>query len=92
MPYIRFAPFFPTSALCKSTPTCNVMLIEQRVMPHSFFVLARLFVRVDNVLFRMFDVRIYHAFDSDQVTREVSGMEAGYDDVKSVSLPYPTAM
>ena len=54
-------------------------------MPHSWFVLARLFLRVDNVLFRIHDVRIYHAFGEDQMIREVSGMEASYDDIKSVS-------
>lgn len=55
-------------------------------MPHSFFILARLFVRVDNVLFRIYDVRIYHAFGSDEIIREVSGMEAGYNTVKQVCL------
>jgi type 2A phosphatase activator TIP41 len=53
-------------------------------MPHSLFVLARLFLRVDNVLFRMFDVRMYHAFGSGEIIREVSGMEAEYDDVRAV--------
>jgi type 2A phosphatase activator TIP41 len=55
-------------------------------MPHSWFVLARLFLRVDNVLFRIHDVRIYHAFGEDHVIREVLGMEASYEDIKSVSL------
>ncbi|TYJ53068.1 hypothetical protein B9479_006300 [Cryptococcus floricola] len=53
-----------------------------RVMPHCFFILSRLFVRVDNVLFRMYDVRLYHAFGSSEIIREVKGMEAGYDEVK----------
>lgn len=53
-------------------------------MPHSFFILARLFVRVDNVLFRICDVRIYHAFGSAEVVRESTGMEAGYEEVKQV--------
>jgi hypothetical protein len=58
-------------------------------MPHSLFVLARLFLRVDNVLFRMFDVRVYHSFGSGEVVREVNGMEAKYDDVKAVRLATP---
>ena len=58
---------------------------EQRVMPHSFFILSRLFLRVDNVLFRVHDVRIYHAFGSGEIIREVAGMEASYNDVKAVS-------
>lgn len=58
-------------------------------MPHSWFILARLFVRVDNVLFRMYDVRLYHAFGSGEIIRETSGMEADYDQVKAVSSPPP---
>jgi type 2A phosphatase activator TIP41 len=54
-------------------------------MPHSFFILARLFLRVDNVLFRLHDIRIYHAFGTDEIIKEVSGMEADYEAVKSVS-------
>jgi type 2A phosphatase activator TIP41 len=59
---------------------------RQRVMPHSFFILYRLFLRVDNVLFRIYDVRTYHKFGSGEVIRESSGMEADYDTIKSVSL------
>ena len=58
----------------------------QRVMPHAFFILLRLFVRVDNVLFRIHDVRIYHSLGSDQVLREVTGMEADYEQVRQVCL------
>jgi type 2A phosphatase activator TIP41 len=54
-------------------------------MPHSFFVLQRLFVRVDNVLFRIYDVRTYHAFGSAEVVREINGLEATYETVKKVS-------
>ncbi|WVF69631.1 hypothetical protein IAT40_004409 [Kwoniella sp. CBS 6097] len=60
----------------------SILNARIRVMPHSFFILARLFVRVDDVLFRLYDVRVYHAFGSDEVVREVSGMECTYDDVK----------
>ena len=53
-------------------------------MPHSFFILLRLFLRVDGVLFRVHDVRIYHAFGSGEIIREVAGMEAEYEAVKAV--------
>jgi type 2A phosphatase activator TIP41 len=59
-------------------------------MPHSIFILSRLFLRVDNVLFRVHDVRIYHAFGSGEIIREVVGMEAGYDAVKAVSNASPS--
>nr|ODO04454.1 hypothetical protein L204_00814 [Cryptococcus depauperatus CBS 7855] len=67
----------------------SILNVRIRVMPHSFFILARLFVRVDNVLFRIHDTRIYHSFDSDEVIREASGMEAEYDQVRQF-LETPT--
>jgi hypothetical protein len=32
----------------------------QRVMPSSFFLLLRFFLRIDGVLIRMNDTRLYH--------------------------------
>ena len=56
-------------------------------MPGCFFILSRFTLRVDNVLFRTFDTRIFHSFSSDPplVIRETSGWEAPYDTVKRVS-------
>ena len=53
-------------------------------MPSSFFLLARFFLRVDNVLFRIHDVRLYHEFASSEVLRETKGKEATYSEVKKV--------
>ena len=55
-------------------------------MPQCFFILARFILRVDGVLFRIFDTRIYHSFSSSPplIVRETSGREATYDDVKRV--------
>ncbi|KLT44176.1 TIP41-domain-containing protein [Cutaneotrichosporon oleaginosum] len=69
----------------------SILNVRLRVMPHSFFLLSRLFVRVDHVLFRIFDVRMYHAFDTDEVVRECSGLEAEYDEVKAY-LEKPTEL
>jgi type 2A phosphatase activator TIP41 len=41
-----------------------------RAMPSSFFVLQRLLVRVDGVLVRVIDTRVYHAFGSTFLVRE----------------------
>ncbi|RSH78237.1 uncharacterized protein EHS24_002701 [Apiotrichum porosum] len=60
----------------------SILNARIRVMPHSFFILSRLFVRVDNVLFRIYDVRVYHEFGSNEIIRECSGLEADYDEVK----------
>jgi hypothetical protein len=55
-------------------------------MPHSFFILSRLFLRVDSVLFRTHDVRIFHAFGSNKVIREVMGRECTYKEMKDVRI------
>lgn len=55
-------------------------------MPTCIFILARFILRVDNVLFRSYDTRIYHSFASHPplIIRETSGWEAPYDCVKRV--------
>lgn len=59
-------------------------------MPGCIFLLARFTLRVDQVLFRTFDIRFYHSFSSSPplVIKEVIGLEARYDDVKRVSHVY----
>jgi type 2A phosphatase activator TIP41 len=59
--------------------------LQQRVMPSCFFVLSRFSLRVDHVLFRTYDTRLYHAFGSNLVILEAKGWEAPYDAVKAVS-------
>ncbi|KAJ1869309.1 Tap42 interacting protein [Coemansia sp. RSA 486] len=53
-----------------------------RVMPSGFFVLLRFFLRVDGVLFRIYDTRVYHEFGSDCILREFSTREAAFEDVR----------
>lgn len=50
--------------------------IKIRVMPTSFFILQRFFLRVDNVVIRMFDTRIYHETDKQYLIREYSEKES----------------
>lgn len=59
-------------------------------MPTCIFILARFTLRVDNVLFRIHDTRIYHSFNSSPplVIRQASGWEAPYDRVKRVRVVY----
>lgn len=61
--------------------------MSQRVMPNAIFVLSRFFLRVDNVLFRIFDVRLYHEFGSSEILRETRGRQAAYNTVKQ-RLPW----
>jgi type 2A phosphatase activator TIP41 len=58
----------------------------QRVMPTCFFILSRFTLRVDNVLFRTHDTRIYHSFNSKPplIIRETSGWEASYETVRAI--------
>lgn len=60
------------------------LLVRIRVMPTCIFILSRFTLRVDNVLFRTHDTRIYHSFSSSPslVIRQLSGWEAPYDGVK----------
>ncbi|TFK55635.1 type 2A phosphatase activator TIP41 [Heliocybe sulcata] len=60
------------------------LLVRIRVMPTCIFILCRFTLRVDNVLFRTYDTRLYHSFSSALPTlvRESSGWEAPYDRVK----------
>lgn len=63
-----------------------LLMEHQRVMPTCLFILSRFTLRVDNVLFRTYDTRIYHSFASSPplVVRESSGWEAPYEWVQRV--------
>lgn len=47
-------------ATCWTNMLVYVLLMMQRVMPTSFFLLLRFFLRVDRVLIRINDTRLYH--------------------------------
>jgi type 2A phosphatase activator TIP41 len=53
----------------------------QRVMPASFFILLRYFLRIDNVMLRINDTRYYHEFDTDFILREYTSREAKTQDL-----------
>ena len=57
-------------------------------MPTSLFILSRFTLRVDNVLFRTQDTRLYHSFASKVplIVRDISGWEAPYERVQRVSI------
>jgi TIP41-like family len=61
-------------------------------MPTCIFILSRFTLRVDNVLFRAHDTRIYHSFASAPplVVRETRGWEAPYERVKRVCNTFPS--
>lgn len=53
-------------------------------MPNSFFVLLRFFLRVDNVMVRINDTRLFYDFNTNYVLREFTNKECG---VKELNLP-----
>lgn len=58
--------------------------VKIRVMPTSFFVLMRFFLRVDGVLIRINDTRLYHEAGKNFMLREFSMRESTIDELKNV--------
>ncbi|OTA02005.1 type 2A phosphatase activator TIP41 [Trichoderma parareesei] len=54
-----------------------------RVHEKRMLLLCRLFMRLDNVLVRLRDTRIYVDFETDEVLREYTSKEASFNDVKN---------
>jgi type 2A phosphatase activator TIP41 len=62
----------------------SIFSAKARVHEQRMLLLCRLFMRLDNVLVRVRDTRIYVDFATDEVTREYTAKEAKFDDVKTV--------
>ncbi|KAG0216071.1 hypothetical protein BGX28_005966 [Mortierella sp. GBA30] len=61
-----------------------VLTTKVRVMPSCFFILLRFFLRVDDVLFRIYDTRIYHQFGTNSILRECSSRENSYRETRAL--------
>jgi len=59
-----------------------------RVMPTGIFVLTRFFLRIENVLFRSNDTRVYVEFEKGYMLSEYFSREMAFDDIKNC-LPAP---
>ena len=53
--------------------------VRFRVMPNAWFVLVRYYLRVDNVVVRLLDTRLYHEFATNYILREFKHQEATYE-------------
>ncbi|XXG96612.1 hypothetical protein Hte_002900 [Hypoxylon texense] len=60
----------------------SVLSVKVRVHERRMLLLARLFMRLDNVVVRVRDTRVYVDFATDRVTREYTARELGFEDVK----------
>ncbi|OTA91567.1 hypothetical protein M434DRAFT_397096 [Hypoxylon sp. CO27-5] len=60
----------------------SVLSVKVRVHEQRMLLLARLFMRLDNVVVRIRDTRVYVDFAAEEVTREYTAKESGFEDVK----------
>lgn len=65
---------------------CALMSAKIRIMPTSFFILQRFYLRVDSVLVRIHDTRVYHEVGTDYLLREFSVRESSTTDLQAVPL------
>uniref|UniRef100_A0AC34FNS5 TIP41-like protein n=1 Tax=Panagrolaimus sp. ES5 TaxID=591445 RepID=A0AC34FNS5_9BILA len=65
---------------------CSLMAIKVRVMPETFFVLCRFYLRVDHVMVRVCDTRLYGETNSNFLLREWTLREAKYSDLSPTDL------
>ncbi|KAL0279099.1 UNVERIFIED_CONTAM: hypothetical protein PYX00_000721 [Menopon gallinae] len=59
-----------------------ILSVKIRVMPGSFFILLRYFLRVDNVLIKINDTRLYHEFDKNYIIKEYTSRESKISELK----------
>ena len=57
----------------------SMMSCKIRVMPSRLLLLSRFFMRLDNVLFRIRDTRVYIEFSTAKVIREYVAREEKYE-------------
>lgn len=66
----------------------SMLSCKVRVMPERMLLLCRLFMRLDNVLVRIRDTRVYVEFKTGEVIREYTAREEVFEKVKLVgSIP-----
>jgi type 2A phosphatase activator TIP41 len=64
----------------------SILSIKVRVMPERMLLLCRLFMRLDDVIFRIRDTRVYVDFKADKVIREYTATEDTFEHVKEVRV------
>lgn len=56
--------------------------LRYRVMNDCFYVLHRYYLRVDEVLVRIYDTRLFHSFDTGYILREFQHKESSYEELR----------
>jgi len=67
----------------------SMLSVKVRVMELRMLLLCRLYMRLDDVVVRVRDTRLYVDFAADEVTREYTAREDRFDNVKRVSCLPP---
>ncbi|CAK4079655.1 unnamed protein product [Aphanomyces euteiches] len=65
----------------------SVFSIRMRVMPSGFYVLARYWMRLDNVVVRLNETRIHHLFGQDHFLREFTAKETTFEQLFAQGQP-----
>lgn len=67
----------------------SLLSCKLRVMPERMLLLCRLYMRLDNVLVRKRDTRVYVDFKTGQVIRDYAEQEVEFDTLNAVStIPF----
>ncbi|KAF3938199.1 hypothetical protein ABW19_dt0202869 [Dactylella cylindrospora] len=66
----------------------SILSVKVRVMPARLLLLARFYMRLDDVVFRIRDTRVFVEFAEGLVLREYQEREDSYDRVKQKLAPY----
>jgi hypothetical protein len=64
-----------------------ILSVKIRVHPERLFVLSRFYLRLDGVLVRVRDTRVFVEFATGEVLREYQAREETYANVRNVSFP-----
>lgn len=64
----------------------SVLSVKVRVMEQRMLILCRFFMRLDNVIVRVRDTRVYADFGEEKVIREWTSREDKFENVKRVSF------
>ena len=59
-----------------------------RVMANCFFILLRSYIRVDGVLVRILDTRVYHEFGTKYILRDFSHRESTYSALRQKGFAF----
>jgi type 2A phosphatase activator TIP41 len=70
----------------------SMLSCKIRVMPDRLLLLSRFFMRLDNVVFRLRDTRVYVDFERLEIIREYQARELGYEEVRQVCSMFSTVV